>query len=46
MISKYIKWLENEGKSKKTISAYPVLLQKLIQWYEETEGDEVQVRTR
>jgi len=40
MIEKYIEWLKTEGKGKKTINEYPVILQKLIQWYQETEGDE------
>jgi integrase/recombinase XerC len=40
MLDEYILWLKNEGKSEKTIKEYPVILQKLTQWYEETEGDE------
>jgi integrase/recombinase XerC len=40
MIKKYIEWLKTEGKGKKTINEYPIILQKLIQWYEETEGNE------
>jgi len=40
MMEKYVNWLKNEGKSEKTISDYPVILQKLIHWYEETEGYE------
>ena len=40
MLGKYIAWLKVEGKSKKTINEYPVILQKFIHWYEETEGSE------
>lgn len=40
LIDNYTLWLAKEGKAKKTIEEYPVLLQKLIQWYEETENDE------
>ena len=40
MINKYKEWLEIEGKGEKTTNEYPVLLQKLIQWYEETEDNE------
>lgn len=39
LISNYVEWLTKEGKSEDTIQEYPTLLQKLIQWYEETEGD-------
>lgn len=40
LITNYVQWLTKEGKSEKTIADYPDLLQKLIQWYEETEGEE------
>jgi integrase/recombinase XerD len=39
MIENYKAWLKIEGKSIKTIKEYPILLHKLIQWYEETEGN-------
>jgi integrase/recombinase XerC len=39
MIDNYITWLKTEGKSEKTVNEYPVILKKLIKWYEETEGD-------
>ncbi|ABO49401.1 phage integrase domain protein SAM domain protein [Desulforamulus reducens MI-1] len=35
----YIAWLKNEGKSEKTVNEYPAKLQKLINWFEDTEGD-------
>jgi len=35
----YITWLKNECKSEKTVNQYPVLLKKLIRWFEETEGN-------
>lgn len=35
----YVTWLKNEGKSEKTINEYPVILKKLIRWFEETEGN-------
>jgi len=38
MLEKYVHWLKTEGKSQKTINEYPVILKKLIKWYEETEG--------
>ncbi len=38
MIDKYVVWLKSEGKSKKTVNEYPVILHKLINWYEKTEG--------
>jgi len=39
MMEKYVEWLKQEGKSQKTVKEYPVILQKLIKWYEETEGN-------
>lgn len=30
--------MNHEGKSQKTVKEYPVILQKLIKWYEETKG--------
>jgi len=38
MIDTYITWLRNEGKSEKTVNEYPVILNKLIKWFEKTEG--------
>lgn len=40
MLNDYILWLKNEGKGQKTVNEYPVILQKLIHWYEETEASE------
>ncbi|AEG61076.1 tyrosine-type recombinase/integrase [Desulforamulus ruminis] len=39
MRNAYVIWLKNEGKSDKTINEYPAMLQKLINWFENTEGD-------
>ena len=38
MINRYVTWLKNEGKSEKTVNEYPAILNKLIKWFEETEG--------
>lgn len=38
MIDAYVTWLKNEGKSEKTAKDYPVILKKLIKWFEDTEG--------
>lgn len=38
MTDKYTEWLKIEGKSKNTVSEYLVILQKLIKWFEDTEG--------
>ncbi len=35
----YVTWLKNEDKSEKTVNEYPVILKKLIKWFEETEGN-------
>lgn len=40
MNDKFIEWLKIEGKSKKTVSEYSVILQKLINWFINTEGGE------
>jgi len=40
LINNYILWLKNEGKNEKTIKDYPVLLEKLIEWFEQTENTE------
>ncbi|KNY27580.1 tyrosine-type recombinase/integrase [Pseudobacteroides cellulosolvens] len=42
MLDEYILWLKTDGKSKKTVNEYPMILQKLMKWYEETEGNEFQ----
>lgn len=39
MRAAYVAWLKNEGKSDKTVNEYPAMLQKLINWFEDTEGD-------
>lgn len=38
VINNYMNWLKEENLAEKTIQEYPVILKKLITWYEDTEG--------
>ena len=38
MTYEFTEWLKTEGKSKNTVREYPIILQKLIKWFEDTEG--------
>jgi len=40
LIDSYIFWMKNEGKDESTIKDYPVLLEKLVEWYVQTENTE------